>query len=227
MQSQGDFICEQQPKEKLILDVVQFGHPMWPTLHAIEPRVAQAIRFGKGKTVDQQTIDPARLRRVLGSFVTGVTVVTTRNGNGSPVGLTVNSFNSVSLSPPLVLWSLSTHAVSYAAFVKSAYFAVNILSADQIKLSETFAKTSGDKFNGIAWRSGYADMPLLDGATAYFVCRNVHQYPGGDHTIFIGEVSACEQTDNDPLVYARGTYTRLADADTTQTKNARSTQPRK
>lgn len=171
--------------------------------------------------MDQPTIDPARLRQVLGSFVTGVTVVTTRNGAGEPVGLTVNSFNAVSLSPPLVLWSLSTHAASYDAFVRAEYFAVNVLSIDQIALSRTFAKTGGDKFSGIAWHSALAEMPLFDGVSAYFVCRNVHQYPGGDHTIFIGEVMACDQSTREPLIYARGAYARLADGGPSPASNAR------
>lgn len=159
--------------------------------------------------MNQAPIDPAALRRALGAFVTGVTVVTTRSADGEPIGLTVNSFNAVSLSPPLVLWSLSLRAASYEAFAQASHFAVNVLAADQIGLSQRFAKTGGDKFAGIAWRTGLAEMPLLDGVVASFTCRNTHRHPGGDHLIFIGEVLAMEANGGPPLVYANGRYSEL------------------
>ena len=161
--------------------------------------------------MNQAPIDPISLRRALGAFVTGVTVVTTRGADGEPVGLTVNSFNAVSLSPPLVLWSLSLRAASYEAFMQSTHFAVNVLAADQIGLSQRFAKTGGEKFNGVAWRTGLAEMPLLDGVVASFTCRNTHRHPGGDHLIFLGEVLAMEANGGVPLVYAHGRYTELRD----------------
>lgn len=154
-------------------------------------------------------IDPALLRRALGSFVTGVTVVTTRNGAGEPVGLTVNSFNAVSLTPPLVLWSLSLRAASYDAFVDASHFAVNILAADQAALSDRFAKTGGNKFAGIEWQTGPAEMPLLEGTAASFICRNANRYPGGDHLIFVGEVVSFQQHGRVPLAYAHGRYLEL------------------
>ena len=132
-------------------------------------------------------VDTTLLRRALGAFVTGVTVVTTRNASGEPVGLTVNSFNAVSLTPPL-------------------------LAGDQRGLSEIFARTGGNKFADIAWHSGPADMPLLDGVCASFTCRNTNRYPGGDHLIFIGEVLSFQQHGRSPLVYANGGYTALYDA---------------
>ncbi|HEV8693909.1 MAG TPA: flavin reductase family protein [Lysobacter sp.] len=161
--------------------------------------------------MSQTPIDPALLRRVLGAFVTGVTVVTTRTAAGDPVGITVNSFNTVSLSPPLVLWSLSLRAASFDAFVRSSHFVVNVLGAHQIPLSERFATTGGDKFAGVAWRKALADMPLLDGTAASFTCRNAHRFPGGDHLIFVGEVVAFEQGECAPLVYANGGYAKLRD----------------
>jgi 3-hydroxy-9,10-secoandrosta-1,3,5(10)-triene-9,17-dione monooxygenase reductase component len=161
--------------------------------------------------MSQAPIDPALLRRALGAFVTGVTVVTTRTSAGDPVGITVNSFNTVSLSPPLVLWSLSLRAASFDAFVQSPHFVVNVLGAHQISVSERFAMTGGDKFSGVAWRKTLADMPLLDGTAASFTCRNVHRFPGGDHLIFVGEVVAFEQGVCAPLVYASGGYTELRD----------------
>lgn len=161
--------------------------------------------------MSQTPVDPALLRRVLGAFVTGVTVVTTRTAAGEPVGITVNSFNTVSLSPPLVLWSLSLRAASFDAFVQSSHFVVNVLGAHQIPLSERFATTGGDKFAGVAWRKALADMPLLDGTAASFTCRNAHRFPGGDHLIFVGEVVAFEQGVCAPLVYANGGYAELRD----------------
>lgn len=161
--------------------------------------------------MSQTPIDPGVLRRALGAFVTGVTVVTTRTAAGDPVGITVNSFNTVSLSPPLVLWSLALRAASFEAFVQSSHFAVNVLGAHQIPLSERFAMTGGDKFAGVAWRKALADVPLLEGTAASFTCRNVHRFPGGDHLIFVGEVVAFEQGACAPLVYANGGYTELRD----------------
>ncbi|HWH49599.1 MAG TPA: flavin reductase family protein [Burkholderiales bacterium] len=165
-----------------------------------------------GPAMKQSPIDPVLLRRALGAFVTGVTVLTTRTAAGDPVGITVNSFNTVSLSPPLVLWSLSLRAASFTAFVQATHFVVNVLGADQISLSERFATTGGDKFSGVAWRRTLADMPLLEGTAASFTCRNAHQFPGGDHLIFVGEVVAFEQGTCTPLVYAGGRYTSLNDS---------------
>ncbi len=159
--------------------------------------------------MNKTTFDPNMLRRALGSFVTGVTVVTTRNGGGEPIGLTVNSFNTVSLDPPLVLWSLSLHAASFDAFVQASHFAVNVLAADQAVVSRTFAKTGGEKFDSIAWQSGPANMPLLEGTAASFTCRNASRHPGGDHLIFIGEVVAFEHHARVPLAYANGRYIEL------------------
>jgi len=157
----------------------------------------------------QTFIDPALLRRALGAFVTGVTVVTTRGPGGTPVGITVNSFNAVSLDPPLVLWSLSVRAVSFDAFLRSSHFAVNVLCQQQVSVSERFAMSGGDKFNGMNWRPGLADMPLLDGTAASFTCRTVHRYPGGDHLIFVGEVIDFERSTLAPLAYAEGSYAEL------------------
>ena len=159
--------------------------------------------------MSETPIDPAFLRRALGAFVTGVTVVTTRSVSGDPVGITVNSFNTVSLSPPLVLWSLSLRAASFDAFVQASHFVVNVLASHQIPLSERFATTGGDKFAGVDWRKTLADMPLLDGAAANFTCRTVQRFPGGDHLIFVGEVVAYERGTRAPLVYANGGYAEL------------------
>jgi 3-hydroxy-9,10-secoandrosta-1,3,5(10)-triene-9,17-dione monooxygenase reductase component len=164
------------------------------------------------KLTGEAPIDPQKLRRGLGAFVTGVTVVTTRSPAGEPVGLTVNSFNAVSLSPPLVLWSLALHAASYESFKRASHFVVNVLAVDQVGLSERFARTGNDKFAGVAWRTTIAEMPVLEGSAASFICRTAHRYPGGDHEILVGEVLAFERNARAPLVYADGCYTTLGDA---------------
>src|SRR5215207_8565473 len=158
-------------------------------------------------------IDPKEFRRALGSFVTGVTVITTRRRTGEYVGLTANSFNSVSLSPPLVLWSLSLFAPSLPAFQESPYFAVNILAADQTPLSQQFSRRAEDKFTGASFQEGMGGVPLLDGVAASFTCRNECRYYGGDHIIFVGAVVAFEHTDREPLVFARGKYAELGRPD--------------
>ena len=155
---------------------------------------------------DTATLDAQDFRRALGTFATGVTIITTRRPDGELAGLTANSFNSVSLSPPLVLWSLSQFAPSLPAFQGSPYFAVNILAADQAHLAEKFCRRSENKFAGVGVRFGVGGVPLLDGVAASFTCRNEIRYYGGDHVIFIGEVTTYEYTDREPLVFSRGRY---------------------
>jgi 3-hydroxy-9,10-secoandrosta-1,3,5(10)-triene-9,17-dione monooxygenase reductase component len=154
-------------------------------------------------------IDPMDFRRALGSFVTGVTVITTRRVSGELIGLTANSFNSVSLTPPLVLWSLSLFAPSLPAFQEAPYFAVNILAADQVLVSQQFSRRASDKFAGVSFRESVGGVPLLEGAAASFTCRNEFRYYGGDHVIFLGAVVAYEYSDRDPLVFARGRYAEI------------------
>ncbi|MEO8163993.1 MAG: flavin reductase family protein [Betaproteobacteria bacterium] len=161
--------------------------------------------------ISHSPIDPTQLRRALGAFVTGVTVVTTRSPDGNPVGITVNSFNAVSLSPPLILWSLSLRAASFDTFERSSHFAVNVLGAHQISLSERFATSGGNKFAGVSWRNSVADMPLLEGTAASFVCRHFNRFPGGDHLILLGEVITFDEGGRAPLVYANGGYSALSD----------------
>ena len=157
--------------------------------------IADACRF-----------DRQDFRRALGQFSTGVTVVTTRASDGRRVGMTANSFSSVSLDPPLVLWSLSRNAPSVADFTGASHFAINVLAAHQHHLSRRFATPLPDKFGGVDCCEGTAGVPLLDGAIARFVCRNVRQYDGGDHLIFIGEVERYDRVDGEPLVFHAGHY---------------------
>jgi flavin reductase (DIM6/NTAB) family NADH-FMN oxidoreductase RutF len=130
-------------------------------------------------------------RASLGMFATGVTIVTARTDNGELVGLTANSFNSVSLSPPLVLWSLARAAGSMAAFSNGRHYAINVLAADQQALAEQFAARGTDRWVGVGFTGGASGAPLLDGAAATFECFNRSQYAEGDHVIFVGEVERC------------------------------------
>jgi flavin reductase (DIM6/NTAB) family NADH-FMN oxidoreductase RutF len=154
-------------------------------------------------------LDRRDFRRALGQFATGVAVVTTRTPDGRKVGVTVNSFSSVSLDPPLVLWSLLRQAPSFADFTQSTHFAINVLAANQHHLSRQFSTPLSDKFAGVESVEGTAGVPLLQGVNAHFVCRNVRQYDGGDHVIFLGEVEDYKYSDGEPLVFHSGRY-RLA-----------------
>ncbi|MEX0729327.1 MAG: flavin reductase family protein [Aquisalimonadaceae bacterium] len=156
--------------------------------------------------VDRKPINPRDLRSALGGFATGVTIVTTQCEEWGPVGLTVNSFSSVSLDPPLVLWSLSRHSPSLKAFQANSHFAINVLAADQQELSNRFAQPIPEKFRGVSWHGGIADLPLLEGCVATFECRTRHQVDGGDHVIFIGEVEEFAHRTVEPLLFLAGRY---------------------
>ena len=146
-------------------------------------------------------------RAALGMFATGVTIVTARDAAGVRVGLTANSFNSVSLAPPLVLWSLSQRAASLPAFSAGTHYAINILAADQHALAERFASKSVDRFAGVAFREGGDGAPILEGAAAVFECFNRSRYEEGDHVIFVGEVERCESRPGaQPLIFHGGRY---------------------
>jgi flavin reductase (DIM6/NTAB) family NADH-FMN oxidoreductase RutF/DNA-binding IclR family transcriptional regulator len=155
---------------------------------------------------DVPLFDSGDLRRVLGSFVTGVTVVTTTDDEGRFHGVTANSFSSVSLDPPLVLWSQAVKSHSHPVFFKAERFAVNILAEDQIELSNRFAKSSPEKFSGIDVDIGAGSVPLLRDCSARLQCRVVSRVPGGDHTIYVGEVVAIDRAERKPLVFGNGQY---------------------
>jgi flavin reductase (DIM6/NTAB) family NADH-FMN oxidoreductase RutF/DNA-binding IclR family transcriptional regulator len=155
---------------------------------------------------DVRLFDSGDLRRVLGAFVTGVTVVTTTDDEGGFHGVTANSFSSVSLDPPLVLWSQAVKSHSHPAFFKAERFAVNILAEDQIEFSKRFAKSSKEKFAGIDVDIGSNGVPLLRGCSARLQCRVVSRVPGGDHTIYVGEVQAIDRAERKPLVFGNGQY---------------------
>lgn len=151
-------------------------------------------------------VDPQELRRCLGSFVTGVTVITALDGDGHPVGMTANSFNSVSLDPPLIVWSLRLNSRSFADYAKARRFVVNILAEDQIEVSNRFAKWAPDRFDGVEWTPGAEGVPLLAGCAAHLECRAEASYPGGDHMLFLGRVERIDRRAVKPLAFGAGRY---------------------
>ncbi|MBX7526079.1 flavin reductase family protein [Qipengyuania vesicularis] len=153
--------------------------------------------------------DPHAFRNALGSFATGVTIVTARDGEGRPVGLTANSFNSVSLDPPMVLWSLSLHSGSLPVFRDAERWAVHVLAADQQAMSDRFATPAIDKFEGLSLADGPEGAPLIEGCAARFGCRARFEYEGGDHAIFLGEVIEFDRREAEPLIYHGGQYGRI------------------
>jgi flavin reductase (DIM6/NTAB) family NADH-FMN oxidoreductase RutF len=153
------------------------------------------------------SFSPQEFRAALGMFATGVTIVTVRSADGGLVGLTANSFNSVSLAPPLVLWSLAQRAGSMPVFSRGSHYAINILAADQKELAQRFAMRDIDRFAGVAWREGAGGAPVLDGAVASFECANRSRYEEGDHVIFVGEVERCTSRPGaQPLIFHGGRY---------------------
>lgn len=160
-------------------------------------------------------LDATRFRAIMGCLVAGVTVATTLDRQGRPRGLTATAVCSVSLTPPLVLVCIDQAADCYEAFREARAFAVNLLREDQESLSRQFATKDTLKFEGIAHRPGVTGVPILSGALAHLECLLTAQYPGGDHTIFIGEAVdsavAFSEEDGFPLVRFRGGYARLAD----------------
>lgn len=150
--------------------------------------------------------DPQAFRTALGTFTTGVTIITTQAEDGSPVGITANSFNSVSLNPPLVLWSLSKKARSLPVFSTGKHWNVHVLSTEQESLSGRFATQGEDKFAEIQFDNGVSEAPLLQDCTARFQCRTAFQYEGGDHVIFVGEVLAFDHSERAPLAFQSGQY---------------------
>jgi len=158
---------------------------------------------------------PDDFRRVLSHWASGVTVVTARDAQGRPVGLTASAFSSVSLSPPLILVCVAHSAQSFPLLQASPGFAVNILASGQEAISNRFASSKGtpsEKFDGIAHKPGSLGFPVLEGALAHLECSTMHAYPGGDHTIFVGQVEAIETHGDagwEPLLFYRGRYGRL------------------
>lgn len=155
-------------------------------------------------------VTDAEFRRALRHFPAGVTVVTTRDGEGRPAGLTASAFTSVSLEPPLVLVCVDHEAAAHPAFETHGWFAVNVLAEGQEALSRRFAASGGDKYAGVAFHEGRARLPLLDGVVASLECRIVDRHLAGDHTIFVGRVEGTAVSGGAPLLYFQGDYRYLA-----------------
>jgi flavin reductase (DIM6/NTAB) family NADH-FMN oxidoreductase RutF len=167
-----------------------FGNPMFtPTNTALPP-----------------DFDSRHFRHALSQFATGITVITTRLEDGTLLGLTASSFNSVSLDPPLVLWSLGDRAQSLSIFNSNTHYVVNVLAADQRHLAEQFASRTENRFQGVEYTLSRAGLPILKGASAWFECFNRSRYPEGDHVIFVGEVEQCAAINQAPLIFHQGQF---------------------
>ena len=179
--------------DKIHYDIIQ--------LHTYQDKGFAAMNF-----------DPRAFRDCLSRFATGITVVTCKDAEGTPHGMTVNSFNSVSLDPPLILFSLARDARSLASFETATSYAVNVLSADQMDISQKFSSVGVEKWQDTSWSDGELGAPLLADVMATFECYPETTVDGGDHIIFIGRVEQCSQNEDAmPLLYYAGRYAELAD----------------
>jgi 3-hydroxy-9,10-secoandrosta-1,3,5(10)-triene-9,17-dione monooxygenase reductase component len=150
-----------------------------------------------------------KFRRCLGKFATGVTVVTSRDAAGKPCGITANSFSSVSLSPPQILWNIAKVSRSLQAFLNARFFAINILTRDQQALARRFARSEGDLFQNIDFHDSAHNVPLLLDTLAHFECRTHAIHDCGDHHIIIGEVTDFQLATGEPLIFYSGEYAAL------------------
>lgn len=158
-----------------------------------------------------QSFDPQTFRRALGNFATGVTVITAKGCEEGFVGVTISSFNSVSIDPPMILWSQDKHARSLSTYQRAEHFVVNVLAADQIGLSNHFARQQEDKFKDVNYTLNAQGIPVLAGSAAHFECKTVYQYEAGDHIIFVGEVNRLDVSDRDSLLFYQGGYALSTD----------------
>ena len=184
------------------------GMAMVPLLsecrHIMGDDMESAGSIDIARDLNEMDVTPAELRRALGKFLTGVTIVTTRTDSQPPYGLTVNSFNSVSLDPPLILWSLDLANDCTKMFRDAGAFAVNVMPAGSEDLIRRFSTADIDRFEGLSWHGGGTGQPVLDDALASFECRLWAEYPGGDHVIFVGEVLKIKTRDGDAAAYFKG-----------------------
>jgi flavin reductase (DIM6/NTAB) family NADH-FMN oxidoreductase RutF len=176
--------------------------------HPTDPDPANELASG------HSPIDPRDFRNALGTYATGVTVITAMAADGKPYGLTCNSFASVSINPPLVLWSLGMYSQGLPIFQNASHFAVNVLGVSQQALAKTFSKSAIDRFAGVDWKPGLGNAPLLAGSVAHFQCRAANRYYGGDHVIFLGAVEAYAYNKQEPLLFVSGGFGRFATGET-------------
>ena len=158
----------------------------------------------------EPAFDPRLLRNALGSFATGVTIITAAGEEGVRVGLTANSFSSVSLNPALVSWSLANHAPSMPVFQNCSHYCIHILKRSQQDIAIRFSQSRDDKFDGVNLSEGLGNAPMLDDALAIFQCRNSYRHLGGDHIIFLGEVEKFELHEGAPLIFHGGRFADLS-----------------
>lgn len=156
-------------------------------------------------------IDVKELRNCFGKFATGITVITALAPDGTKLGLTVNSFSSLSLEPPMILWSLDKKSKNLDAMKGAPHFAVNVLASDQMDISNRFARTSDNKFDGIKLMPSKCNLPLLEGTVAHLECELIDMVEGGDHLIFIGKVEHFDVKDKKPLLYINGQYSTISE----------------
>ncbi len=154
--------------------------------------------------------DTSHFRSALAQFATGVTVITTRDEQGGFFGLTASSFNSVSLTPPLVLWSLSGKSRSMPLFSANSHYVINVLAGDQMHLAERFASRIDDRFAGVDFALSPNGLPVLNGVSAWFECHNRSRYPEGDHVIFVGEVERCAFDTKPALVFHGSRFAQVS-----------------
>ena len=164
---------------------------------------------------DERAADPpvtaASLRSALGCYTTGVTIISCMGADGVPVGLTANSFNALSLDPPLVLWSLRLSSPSVGTFVAATHFAVNVLAESQVDLSRRFASRIDDKFAEGLWSAGLGGAPVLAGCAAVFECTTHSHQTVGDHVLFVGRVLRLCESPVPPLLFQGGHYRMLGE----------------
>ena len=166
----------------------------------------------KTTTIDAlEDIDLAEFRRALSCFATGVAVVTTLDANGDKVGMTISSFNSVSLDPPLIVWSIDLQSPSLGAFRRHSFFAINILCDQSKELALNFARPSHDKFANVDWKPGLGGVPVIEQASAVIQCRTEARMPGGDHEIYLGHVLDFHRTDKSPLLFHKGEFSTIGE----------------
>jgi flavin reductase (DIM6/NTAB) family NADH-FMN oxidoreductase RutF len=160
-------------------------------------------------TVQDAEFDPKAFRRALGNFATGVTIITAEGANGEKVGVTASSFNSLSMDPPLILWSSMKDTRSCDVFETASHFAVNILAADQMDMSNHFARQQEDKFAGYEWEKGIGGAPVFPNCAGRFQCETYDKLDGGDHWIYVGKVVAFDDYGRAPLCFHQGSYSMV------------------
>lgn len=175
------------------------------------PLGAGRLAMTEPNTSNLAPFDTQQLRKALGRFGTGVTIITCRDEAGLPIGLTANSFNALSLDPPLVLWSLRRASPSLAAFGAARHFCVNVLAETQVELSRRFASSVADKFAEGHWTPGLGETPVLSGCAAVFECELQAQQEAGDHQLFIGRVRRMTDGAVAPLLFQGGHYHMLGE----------------